>query len=118
MAGMIRTLLLAALGGALGSAARMGMASVMPWPWATLAVNAVGGLLMGLLAATLTPGSGAALLLMAGVLGGFTTFSAFSLDTLRLVEAGRAPVALVYVGFSVGLALLACWAGLLLGRAA
>ena len=53
-----------------------------------------------------------------GVLGGFTTFSAFSLDTLRLLEGGRAGAALLYAGGSVGLSLLACAAGLHLGRPA
>jgi CrcB protein len=52
------------------------------------------------------------------VLGGFTTFSAFSLDALRLMEGGRTGAALLYVGGSVGLSLLACAAGLWLGRLA
>jgi CrcB protein len=54
--------------------------------------------------------------LVTGVLGGFTTFSAFSLDALRLVEGGRAGAALLYVGGSVALSLGAAAAGLALGR--
>ena len=54
--------------------------------------------------------------LMTGLLGGFTTFSAFSLDTLRLLEAGRAAVAFSYVGASVILSLAACLLGLWLAR--
>jgi CrcB protein len=55
-------------------------------------------------------------LLVTGVLGGFTTFSAFSLDALRLIEGGRPGAAALYVSGSVGLSLLACAAGLWIGR--
>ena len=55
---------------------------------------------------------------MPGVLGGFTTFSAFSLDALGLIEAGRLGSALLYVGGSVALSLLACALGLWIGRLA
>lgn len=113
---MTRLLLLAALGGALGSAARAGVGLVAPWPWGTLLVNAAGGLLMGLLAARLAPGTPAAWFLMTGALGGFTTFSAFSLDALRLWGEGRAGLAALYVGLSVALSLAACAGGLALGR--
>ena len=115
---MIRTLLLVALGGAAGSAARALVGLWLPFPLGTLMVNVAGGLAMGVLWAVLAPGSAPAALLMTGVLGGFTTFSAFSLDTLRLLEGGRVAAAGLYVLASVGLSLGACAAGLALGRAA
>ena len=93
--------LLVAAGGVVGALARAGTGTLLPhepgtWAWSTLAVNAVGAaLLCALLAAA--PSRGARLLLGTGVLGGFTTFSAFAVDAVLLVEAGRAPVAAAYV---------------------
>jgi CrcB protein len=114
--------LLVAIGGAIGSAARYGVGLAAArlfgaaFPWGTLIVNVAGGLAMGLLAARAPPAEeNMRLLLGVGVLGGFTTFSAFSLDTLRLLE--REPAnALFYVLASLILAIGACWAGLMLGR--
>lgn len=110
-------LLLVALGGALGAvlrflvgeqALRLGIAA----PISTLAINVAGSFLLGWLAA----GGRVSLLLGVGVLGGFTTFSAFSVQTLGLLE--RAPLwALAYVAGSVLMSLLAAWCGLMLGRA-
>lgn len=115
-------LLLVALGGAMGSAARYGVGLAAArvfgaaFPWGTLIVNVVGGFAMGALAARMGPSTeNLRLLLGVGVLGGFTTFSAFSLDTLRLME--REPgSALLYVLASLILSIGACWAGLMLGR--
>jgi CrcB protein len=115
-------LLLVAIGGAVGSAARYGVGLAAArilgaaFPWGTLIVNVVGGLAMGLLAARVGPAEeNMRLLLGVGVLGGFTTFSAFSLDTLRLME--REPgSALFYVLASLILSIGACWAGLISGR--
>lgn len=114
--------LLVALGGALGSAARygVGLAAMrlfgLGYPWGTLIINAVGGLAMGVLAARLGPDQeNLRLLLAVGVLGGFTTFSAFSLETMRLMEQGAAP-AVLYITASVTLSVAACWAGFALGR--
>jgi CrcB protein len=88
------------------------------FPWGTLAVNVLGSLLMGLLAALLAGRSGEArALLMTGVLGGFTTFSAFSLDAWTLWERGDVALAALYVGASVILSLCGLGAGLVLGRA-
>ena len=111
-----------ALGGAAGSVARY---SVGVWaarlfgaslPWGTLIVNVLGGLAMGALAARLGPAQETLrLALGVGVLGGFTTFSAFSLETVRLIEQGPATAAL-YVAASLILSVGACWAGLTLGR--
>ncbi len=117
--------LLVGLGGALGAMARYGagLAAVRlgagDFPWATLFVNVAGGLAMGVLAGTLgAEDQGARQLLGVGVLGGFTTFSAFSIETVRLIEGGQPDVALGYALASVLLAVSACWIGLLLARGA
>jgi fluoride exporter len=87
--------LLVAFGGAAGAAARYGVslafgARAEAWPWATFTINVSGSLLIGLLAGWLSTRDAAGepwrLLLGVGVLGGFTTFSAYSLETLRLIE--------------------------------
>ena len=115
-------ILLVALGGALGSVARYGVGLAaarwlgLGFPWGTLIVNVLGGLAMGLLAARLGPEhESARLLLGVGLLGGFTTFSAFSLETLRLIQHAPAHGAL-YVAASLVLSVGACWAGMMLGR--
>ncbi|MDX2274901.1 MAG: fluoride efflux transporter CrcB [Hyphomonadaceae bacterium] len=115
-------LLLVAIGGAIGSAGRYGVGLAaarlfgLGFPWGTLIVNIVGGFAMGVLAARVGPEQeNLRLLLGVGVLGGFTTFSAFSLDAVRLME--REPGnALFYVLASLILSIGACWAGLMLGR--
>lgn len=86
--------------------------------WATLAVNASGGLLMGLLAAALPDRAPSILwlLLGAGFLGGFTTFSAFSLDAMRLIGDGRPGLFILYAGGSVLLAVGGVAVGLYLGQ--
>ena len=111
-----------ALGGAIGAsmrhlmvdgaARRLGVA----FPWGTLAVNVVGSLAMGLFfAALVRRGDGTfAPFLLTGFLGGFTTFSAFSLDTFLLAERGRPWLAAAYVSGSVLLALAAFAAGFFL----
>lgn len=109
---------LVALGGALGAAARY---SVSVWvgpllggafPYATLIVNGVGGFAMGVLVAAAGQAHpGLLLFLGVGVLGGFTTFSAFSIETVRLLHDGAWTGALVYVTASVVSAVAACAAG-------
>lgn len=122
----MRQVLLVALGGAVGSVLRYGVnVAGLGWlgpgfPWWTLGVNVVGSFLMGLLAAAMLVRGGAddlRLLLATGLLGGFTTFSAFSLDFAQLIERGEAVGALAYAGASVALSLLAVFAGLGLARA-
>ena len=121
---MIHTLLHVALGGALGASARYlaGVAALRLMgpavPWGTLAVNVLGSFLMGVMVVTLAQWGGNRLapFLVTGVLGGFTTFSAFSLDTLTLWERGDAVLALVYVAASVLVSLAAITAGLTLAR--
>lgn len=120
-------LLLVALGGGLGAVLRfiVGRWSLGAFgpdlPLGTLLVNISGGLVMGLLAGWLArPGNGAEhlrLLIGVGVLGGFTTFSAFSLEVVTMLERGEALWALGYVLASVTGAVLAVFAGLWLARA-
>jgi len=123
----MQTLLLVAGGGAVGATARY-LLSVQAlrilgpaWPYGTLAVNVLGGFLMGVLAGVLALRGGAdqekwRLLLSVGVLGGFTTFSAFSLEVLLMIERRTWAAALAYSLLSVGLSVGALFAGLLLMR--
>jgi fluoride exporter len=116
-----------ALGGAIGSVLRYGVNLAAPrflgndFPWATLTVNVVGSFLMGLLVAFLTEKFAdqpdLRLFLTTGILGGFTTFSAFSLDVFALMQRGENSVALVYVLASVALSILAVFGGFMLSRA-
>jgi fluoride exporter len=112
-------------GGALGAGARhlVGaaiLARLGPgFPWGTLSVNLVGGLLMGLLVGMMArtgAGEPVRLLLGVGVLGGFTTFSAFSLESWRMIEGGQMLVALGYVTASVVGAIAALGLGLWVAR--
>ncbi len=97
--------LLASLGGALGALARWGVAEALPsptgWPWATLVVNLTGCLLIGVLHAALLARSPepswARPLLGVGALGGYTTYSAFAVEVVGLVEDGAAALAAGYV---------------------
>lgn len=114
---------LVTLGGAMGAAARYGVSLAVAagaggrWPWATLAVNILGGFAMGVLVgAARGEHKELQLLLGTGVLGGFTTFSAFSIESVRLIEQGEWPAAALYIGASVLGSLLACVAGLSLAR--
>ena len=108
---MLVTLTQVAFGGAIGAVLRYLTGLALAFPFGTLAVNILGSFLIGVLWVALADRGQWAPLLITGILGGFTTFSAFSLDTLRLVEAGRAPMAALYVLASVGLSLAACAAG-------
>ena len=100
------------------------LVGVTALPWATLIVNVSGGFAMGLLAGWLAfrgghtgwGGESWRLLLGVGVLGGFTTFSAFSLDMMLLIERGQAGTAIAYALASVVLALGALAAGLWIMR--
>ncbi len=115
---MMNTLLLVAAGGAVGSVLRYAVGLLVAFPMGTLAVNVLGSVAIGLLWGVQGDKGMSQMIafLMFGVLGGFTTFSTFTLDTLRLVEAGRLPDAAGYVVASVVLALLACAAGLWIAR--
>ncbi|WP_101065498.1 fluoride efflux transporter CrcB [Roseovarius salinarum] len=110
---MLATILQVALGGAIGAAARylasVGTMRLMGpgFPWGTLVVNVAGSFLMGVLVVILAHRDDTRLapFLMTGVLGGFTTFSAFSLDAMAIFERGQAALAGFYVGASVLLSL-------------
>ena len=116
-----------ALGGAIGSALRFGVNLAAPrllgneFPWATFTVNIVGSFLMGLFAAVLAEKFAdqpdLRLFLTTGVLGGFTTFSAFSLDIFGLMQRGENSLALVYALASVVLSILAVFGGFMVSRA-
>ncbi len=120
---MMNPFLQVALGGALGATARYAVYRAISFhgpgfPVATGVVNVLGSLAMGLLAALMAYrwNNQYAPLLLTGMLGGFTTFSAFSLDALTLWERGQAGGALIYILGSVLLSLLAVILGMAIGR--
>lgn len=116
------------IGGALGAGARYLVGGAFlrlagpGFPWGTLAVNLIGGLLMGVLVGVLARASAggeqARLVLGVGVLGGFTTFSAFGLETWLMIERGQGGIAFAYVAASVVGAVALTGAGLMLVRGA
>lgn len=116
------------IGGGIGAALRHGVNLASPrllgpgFPWGTLTVNVVGSLVMGLLAAWFAFRGASTepwrLFLATGILGGFTTFSAFSLDVVALIERREVMSALVYALASVAMSIVALAAGQGLGRAA
>lgn len=117
----MRSVLLVALGGAVGAVARYGVGVAgarwvsMGLPVGTWAANALGCLVMGL-ALPLVAGDRARLLLLVGVLGSFTTFSTFSADTVVLWEAGRPGLAAANAAGSVVVGLVCVLVGLAVGR--
>lgn len=115
---MMSPMISVALGGALGAVMRYAMGLVVGFPIGTMVVNILGSFAIGTLWVVLAARGlqGWTPFLITGLLGGFTTFSAFSLDALRLVEAGRLWGALGYVFGSVIVSLLACALGLWAAR--
>lgn len=123
---MIGVVMAVALGGAVGTLLRFATSNWVNAHWpqhfygATLAVNIVGCLLIGYLYGLFLLRPEVPLEVRAGLivgfLGGLTTFSSFSLDTLRLLETGQAPMAFGYAAVSVVGGLLATWAGLTLTK--
>lgn len=112
-----------ALGGGAGAWLRFAVGRLLAspgFPWATLLVNVIGSVAMGLLAGWLARhGEGGEqwrLLLGVGLLGGFTTFSAFSLEIVGLIQRGSAGLALAYIAASVAGGVLGLYAGLSLTR--
>jgi CrcB protein len=120
-----------AVGGAIGAslrhgaglaAARLSPGSVVGgWPWATFGVNVLGSFAMGVLIGWLAlkadgAGQTTRLFLATGVLGGFTTFSAFSLEVVDFLRAGETGRALSYAGLSLALGVAALFVGLWLAR--
>jgi CrcB protein len=119
--------LMIGIGGAAGAIARHGLNTVVhrwwpsaTFPWGIFVVNVTGCAAIGLVAGMIAAGRlhvepETRLLLVVGVLGGFTTFSSFGLDTLMLIRAGHTGLALANVGGQVGLSLLAVAVGFRLG---
>lgn len=123
----MRDLALVASGGAIGAVLRWWLAGAIQgrltgaFPWGTLAVNAAGcfliGVVMTVALASHTHGATLRLFLAVGVLGGFTTFSSFSYETLRLWEEVAPAQAALYVATSLGACLAGTAGGLVCGRA-
>jgi CrcB protein len=119
-----------ALGGGIGALLRyqlgrlttwvMGPQAVTTFPWATLFTNVLGSLAMGLLAGWMARHSAGAeqvrLLLGVGLLGGFTTFSAFSLELMMLMDRGQYALAFIYGAVSIMAGLSALYMGLIIMR--
>lgn len=123
----MQAFLLVGIGGAIGAMARYGTGILVgqlwrdPFPLATLLINIVGSLAMGLLvgwfARVLPPSQEEIRLFVAvGVLGGFTTFSSFSLDAIALIERGDLWQATLYILLSVAASIVGLWLGLLVMR--
>ena len=121
---MLKTLLIVGLGGGIGSCFRY-LTSVVThkyiqsaFPWATFIVNILGCLLIGLLIGIFTKqqveNSDMKLLFVTGFCGGFTTFSAFALENIKLFQSGNTMLALLYIALSVLLGIFAVWSGMLL----
>ena len=122
---MISSLSLVALGGAIGAALRFltgvfmfRMTGPAEFPLAIITVNVVGSFLMGVfvVAAAHRGLTHLSPLIMTGILGGFTTFSAFSLETVTMIERGQFGSAALYISLSVGLSIGALMLGLLVAR--
>jgi CrcB protein len=107
---MFATLLPVALGGAIGASLRHLALIAVPAPWGVMGINVLGSFLIGLLLAPALR-LGLSPFLVTGILGGFTTFSAFSMDALRLWQAGQGGQAALYIAGSVILSLAAVAAG-------
>ncbi len=122
----MKHLLLVGLGGAIGSIARylcqkgLSIAWLHPIPWATFLVNITGCLLIGIFWGwhfrSFDSNENWKLLLMTGLCGGFTTFSAFTLEGIGLIREQKLLLFFGYVAASVLLGLLATWAGMKLVR--
>lgn len=122
----MKLILAIAVGGALGSVGRYAVSTQMvrwlgtSFPYGTLAVNVAGSLVMGLIVEAVARGWAVApewrAFLTIGILGGFTTFSAFSLDTANLIERAALGSAALYVGASVVASVAGLFAGLWLMR--
>lgn len=121
---MFKALLIAGIGGGIGSSFRY-LTSVLTqkyiqslFPWATFLVNVIGCLLIGVLIGFFTKqqveNTELKLLFITGFCGGFTTFSAFALENIKLFQGGNSLLALLCITLSVLLGILAVWGGMLL----
>lgn len=125
----VSTVLWVAAGGAIGASVRYLIgewarqhSALGGFPWATLGINVTGSLILGALAGGAILGESASpqlrAMLMIGVLGGFTTFSSFSLETVSLLQAGAMSRAALYTTASVALSVGAAALGMMLARGA
>ena len=122
----MKTLLLVALGAALGVSCRYGVGVVAAhfggtqFPWGTFLVNIAGSFALGvavtLMTFTWSPSPELRAFVMVGVLGGFTTFSAFSLDVVLMIERDRLALAAIYMTGTVVISIVGLFAGLRLTR--
>ena len=122
----MRTVLAVALAGALGALARWGIGSWFghrfpSFPWGTMVINVSGSFILGVMFAVLVErnigSTTMRVALMTGLMGAYTTFSTFSLETFRLFEDGATGSALANIGFSVLFGLVGVWLGVTAGRA-
>src|SRR3954454_19966335 len=109
------------LGGALGTLLRAGLLEAVGegapgWPWATFGVNVLGAFLIGFLVTALPPVSRQRPLWTTGFCGGLTTFSTMQVELLKMLEAGRAGLAIVYAGASLLTGLAGVQLGIALAR--
>jgi len=122
----VKTLFFIAIGGAIGSASRYlcvrGVSRLVgdSFPWGTMIVNVIGGFLIGALVSAFAlrfiTGDNVKAFLFVGVLGGFTTFSAFTLELADFLQRGQIGLAFLYAAGSVIISLGACMGGLLFIR--
>lgn len=119
--------LVIAVGGAIGGALRYALNEAIPhgadgFPWATFLENVTGCLVLGALMVYLldvwSPHRYARPFLAVGLLGGFTTFSAYTVETATLLRSGHAPTAFAYLGATIVAGLVATWAGIAVARRA
>jgi CrcB protein len=109
------------LGGALGALLRAGLAEALPapgigWPWATFVVNVVGAALLGYWFTTLPHTRYRRPLLTTGFCGALTTFSTVQVELVEMIDAGRVPLACLYLGASVAAGLAGAQAATAVGR--
>lgn len=119
---MLKNILLVGLGGGVGSILRYLTAVVVnrywanPFPLATFAINIVGCFVIGILAGLMTKQPWAdgnfRLLFITGFCGGYTTFSAFALENVNLLQSNNNLVAFLYIGLSVFVGIMATWLGM------
>jgi len=115
---MLKNLLLVGLGGSIGSMARYAVSLLIrskSFPYATLSVNVIGSFIIGVVFAISIKEAGLSnnwrLFLATGICGGFTTFSAFSLENMELLQNGKIGMALSYIIFSILLGIIATFLG-------
>lgn len=124
---MLIHILLAAIGGAIGTSGRylVGIVTIRTlgpgYPWGTFVVNIVGSAVIGALVELIARRFGASadmrIFVVTGILGGFTTFSSFALDAVNMIERGDFSAAVLYIGASIVLSIAALFGGLALVRA-